>query len=196
MALRCKERGARLLDFVVDFGAAKGIIDEILARSYLCNGRASVLLVVRVPVFGARSSGDLLESLAMPKGQAVGWLTVPEFHRLSLLLPPAVGVPGMSHERCDAAPRDARSACRHSTGLIPRVMPRLTAGASTMRARMSRSQCNGPGAVARRERAPALPARRRRGGVTTNSRGSEGEERQCGRERANGAVGWGRAQQV
>ena len=92
MELRCEERGARLLDFVVDFGAVKGSVDKYPALSYLRNGRADVLLVVRVPVFDSRQSGDLLESLAMPEGQAVAWLTVPALRRLSLL-PPTVGVP-------------------------------------------------------------------------------------------------------
>ena len=98
MEQRCEERGARLLDFVVDFGALKGSADEYRALSYLRNGGADVLLVVRVPVFDSRQSGDLLESLAMPEGQAVAWLTVPELRRLGLL-PPAVGVPGMAYQR-------------------------------------------------------------------------------------------------
>jgi hypothetical protein len=57
-----------------------------------------VLLVVRVPVFDSRPSGDLLESLAMPDGQAVAWLTVPQLRRLGLL-PPAVDVPGLALQR-------------------------------------------------------------------------------------------------
>lgn len=100
MELRCEERGARLLDFVVDFGAIKGSVDEYPALSFLRNGRADVLLVVRVPVFDSRSSGDLLESLAMPEGQAVAWLTVPELRRLGLL-PTAVSVPGMALQRAE-----------------------------------------------------------------------------------------------
>lgn len=98
MELRCEERGARLLDFVVDFGALKGSADEYPALSYLRNGRADVLLVVRVPVFDSRPTGDLLESLAMPEGQAVAWVTVPELRRLGLL-PTAVSVPGMALQR-------------------------------------------------------------------------------------------------
>lgn len=86
------------LDFVVDFGAVKGSGDEYPALSYLRNGRADVLLVVRVPVFDSRQSGDLLESLAKPEGQAVACLTVPDLRRLGLL-PPAVGVPGMALQR-------------------------------------------------------------------------------------------------
>jgi hypothetical protein len=98
MERRCEERGARLLDFAVDFGALKGSVDEYPALSYLRNGRADVLLVVRVPVFDSRQSGDLLESLAMPEGQAVAWLTMPELQRLGLL-PTAVSVPGMALQR-------------------------------------------------------------------------------------------------
>jgi hypothetical protein len=100
MEQRCEERGARLLDFAVDFGALKGSVDEYPALSYLRNGRADVLLVVRVPVFDSRSSGDRLESLAMPEGQAVAWLTVPELRRLGLL-PSAVSVPGMALQRAE-----------------------------------------------------------------------------------------------
>ncbi|MBL9003690.1 MAG: hypothetical protein JNJ46_05550 [Myxococcales bacterium] len=98
MEQRCEERGARLLDFVVDFGAAKRRADDYPSLSYLRNGRADVLLVVRVPVFDSRQSGDLLESLAMPDGQAVAWLTVPQLRRLGLL-PPAVDVPGLALQR-------------------------------------------------------------------------------------------------
>ena len=87
-----------MLDFVVDFGAAKRQADDYPSLSYLRNGRADVLLVVRVPVFDSRQSGDLLESLAMPDGQAVAWLTVPQLRRLGLL-PPAVDVPGLALQR-------------------------------------------------------------------------------------------------
>lgn len=99
---RCEERGARLLDFVVDFGTAKESSDDYPALSYLRDGRADVLLLVRVPVpvpvFDARQSGDRLESLAMPEGRAVAWLTIPELRRLGLL-PPAGGVAGMAQQR-------------------------------------------------------------------------------------------------
>ena len=98
MEQRCEERGARLLDFVVDFGAAKRHADDYPSLLYLRNGRADVLLVVRVPVFDSRQSGDLLESLAMPDGQAVAWLTVPQLRRLGLL-PHAVDVPGLALQR-------------------------------------------------------------------------------------------------
>lgn len=64
------------------------------------NGQADVLLVVMVPVFDSRPSGDLLESLAMPEGQSVAWVTVPELRRLGLL-PTAVSVPGMARQRAE-----------------------------------------------------------------------------------------------
>lgn len=98
MEQRCIERGARLLDFVVDFGAAKRESDDYPSLAYLRNGRADVLLVVRVPVVDSRQSGDLLESLAMPDGKAVAWVTVPQLRRLGLL-PPAVDVPCLALQR-------------------------------------------------------------------------------------------------
>ncbi len=100
MEQRCAERGARLLDFVVDLGAVPGSADEYPALSYLRKGQADVLLVIRVPVFGSQPSGDRLEALAMPAGRAVAWLTAPALRRLGLL-PAAVRAPGMARQRAE-----------------------------------------------------------------------------------------------
>ena len=62
MEQMCVAKGARLLDFVVDLGSAKDAAAEYPALTYLRNGVADVLLVVRVPMFDGVPSVDLLES--------------------------------------------------------------------------------------------------------------------------------------
>ena len=90
--------GARLIEFVVDLGAAKESADEYPALAYLRNGLADVLLAVRVPIFDSAQSGDLLESSVLPNHQALAWVTVPTLRRLGLL-PDAVGLPSFARQR-------------------------------------------------------------------------------------------------
>lgn len=68
----CGEKGAQLIDFVVDQGIPKDHATEYPALAYLRNGLADVLLVVRAPVFDAadlvdvEDSADMLESYLLP----------------------------------------------------------------------------------------------------------------------------------
>ena len=102
----CDGKGARLVEFVVDLGAAKRHAPEYPALSYLRNGVADVLLAVRVPVFDSRESADVLESAVLRNSQPIAWATVPALRRLGLL-PAAVGLPSFARRRA-AALRERR----------------------------------------------------------------------------------------
>lgn len=98
VATTCAEQGARLVDFCPDLGLPKGSPDDYAALDYLRNGVADALLIVRTPFLYDVPSDDLLESLCLPPGQPMTWVSAPEL-RLLGLLPPAVRVPTYARQR-------------------------------------------------------------------------------------------------
>lgn len=107
MAITCSEQGAQLVGFYCDFGLPKEHPLDYPALLHLRGGAADALLVVRVPLLGEDRvpEPDLLESLCLPPGQPMSWLTVPEL-RLLGLLPRALRVHSFARLRaCELASR-------------------------------------------------------------------------------------------
>jgi len=81
----CAEQGAQLVGFYCDFGLRKEHALDYPALLHLRGGRADALLIVRTPLLCTSPSHDLLESLCLPPGQPMSWLSVPELRILGLL---------------------------------------------------------------------------------------------------------------